>query len=74
MTPQQVAKARSIISRKGYYKMRFQVMRQIERWWTEQFYMYGHHEHSFYTPDVSWKECQRYRKRAEYYKLKSGAA
>ena len=74
MTPEQIAKARKIISKKNYYKRRRALMIQIERWWTEQFYMYGHHQHVYYTPDISWRECQRYRKRAEYYKLKINEA
>ena len=74
MTPQQIAKARKIILGRRYRMKRYFRMKQMERWWTEQFYMFGHHQHVYYTPDISWKECQRYRKRAEYYKLKINEA
>lgn len=46
------------------------LMKQVERWWTEQFYMHGHHQFSIYPPDESWKQLQRFQKRYEYYRKK----
>ena len=70
MTPQQIAKARKIILGRRYRMKRYFRMKQMERWWTEQFYMYGHSEHVLYDPKTSWRECQRFRKKANYYRYK----
>lgn len=70
MTVKNVARARKFISRKEYIRQRMHLMKQVERWWTEQFYMHGHHQFSIYPPDESWKQLQRFQKRYEYYRKK----
>ena len=70
MNAKHVAKARKRIARKEYIRQRMHLMKQIERWWTEQYYMHGHHQFSLYPPEESYKWLQVFRKRYLYYKKK----